>query len=198
MGADDATAGIGTAPIPVSGAQAAAVTTALGVILLAACSVRSVAPDERMVVVRLGRRARLRGPGLVAVVPGLDRGVRVPLGVRWYDIAWLDATTRDAVRVVVTAAATGAVRDPLRFVMAASADPAVEWVLETELRRCLAERDLVQLATLQATGFPDLAATVSARTATWGIEISDVQVSRIDARVDAGLVRWASGPRASR
>lgn len=67
-------------------------------------------------------------------------------------------------------------------------------VLEAELRCCLAERDLAQLATLPATGIPDLAATVSARTATWGIEISDVRVGRIDARVDAVLVRWANAP----
>ncbi|MHA6619894.1 SPFH domain-containing protein [Pseudonocardia sp. DLS-67] len=186
MGRDGATA--------LDTTQAGVLTTALGLLLLALCSARSVAADERMVVIRLGRRARLRGPGVVAVLPGLDRGVRVPLGVRWYDVCWLDVTTRDAVRVVVTAAAAGVVRDPLRYVTAGSADPAVEWVLEAELRRCLAERDLAQLATLPATGFPDLAATVSARTATWGIEISDVRVGRIDARVDAVLVRWANAP----
>ncbi|OLT02143.1 hypothetical protein BJF90_05220 [Pseudonocardia sp. CNS-004] len=191
--------GIGTAPhIPVTATQAVALATALGLLLLACCFVRTVDPDERMVVTRGGRGSRLRGPGVVAVVPGLDRWVRVPLTVRWFEIAWLDATTRDAVRVVLTAAATGTVRDPLRYVTVSRPDPAVEWVLEAELRRCVAERDLAELATLPVTGFPDLAATVSGRTATWGIEISDVQVGRIDVRVDPGLVRWANTPAARR
>jgi regulator of protease activity HflC (stomatin/prohibitin superfamily) len=193
------TAGIDTAPqIPVTGTQAAALATALGLLLLVCCSVRSVAPDERMVVTRGGRATRLRGPGVIAVVPGLDRGVRVALAVRWYEISWLDATTRDAVRVVLTAAATGTVRDPLRYVAVSRPDPAAEWVLEAELRRSVAQRDLAELATLPVTGFPDLAATVSARTATWGIEISDVQVGRVDVRVDPGLVRWANTPDARR
>ncbi|HYH32233.1 MAG TPA: SPFH domain-containing protein [Pseudonocardia sp.] len=195
MGSDGTTAGAGAAaPLPVSGTQAATLV-ALAVVLLALCSVRSVPVDERIVVLRPGRRARLRGPGVVAVVPGLDRGVRVPLRERWYDVTRLDATTRDAVRVTVTATATGTLRDPLQYVLSGRPDAAVEWVLEAELRRCLAERDLGQLATVPATGLPGLAPAASARTAAWGVEITDVQVARIEAGVDAGLVRWASGLR---
>ncbi|WP_170231145.1 SPFH domain-containing protein [Pseudonocardia kunmingensis] len=160
--------------------------------LLVACSLRSVGVAERMVVVRLGRRARLRGPGLVAVLPWLDRGVRVPLRAQWYDVVSLDATTRDAVRVTVTAAAIGFVRDAMRYAMASSPEPAVEWVLEAELRRSLAERDLAQLAILPTTGFPELSDAVSARTGIWGVEITEVQVSRIETPVDPGLVRWAN------
>lgn len=177
------------------GPQAAAVVAGLALVLLAACSVRSVPADERLVVIRLGRRARLRGPGLVAVLPWIDHGMRVPLRDQWYDIAPLDATTRDAVRVTVTAAAIGTVRDALRYATASSPDPAVEWVLEAELRRSLAERDLAQLAILPTIGFPTLPAAVSARTAIWGVEIIEVHVSRIETPVDPGLVRWANGLR---
>jgi hypothetical protein len=195
--ASGAATGFGTvtglgAEVLVGGPQGAAVLAGLALVLLVACSVRTVRVDERLVVVRLGRRARLRGPGLVAVLPGLDHWVRVPLRDRWYDVALLDATTRDAVRVTVSAAAIGIVGDAMRFAMASSPDPAVEWVLETELRRSLAERDLAQLTALPATGFPALPAAVSARTATWGIEITEVQVSRIETAVDPGLVRWAN------
>ncbi len=193
MDLNSATAGIGAAaPVAAPSPHALTLTAALAVVLLVLCSVRSVPMDERMVVLRLGRRARLRGPGLVAVVPGLDRGVRVPLRDRWYDLPWLDATTRDAVRVTVTATATGAVRDPVQYITASAPASAVERVLEGELRRCLAERNLAQLATLPETGFPALPATVSARTADWGVEITEVQVGRIETRVDPGLVRWAS------
>jgi regulator of protease activity HflC (stomatin/prohibitin superfamily) len=192
MDLNSATADIGAAALLAAPSPRAVTFTAvLAVVLLVLCCVRSVPVDERMVVLRLGHRARLRGPGLVTVVPGLDRGVRVPLRDRWYDVSWLDATTRDAVRVTVTATATGAVRDPLQYITACAPASAVERVLEGELRRCLAERDLAQLATLPITGFPALPATVSARTADWGVEITEVQVDRIETRVDPGLVRWA-------
>jgi regulator of protease activity HflC (stomatin/prohibitin superfamily) len=173
-----------------SGAQATVLSTAVGLLLLL-CSLRSVPLGERMVVVRRGR-ARLRGPGVVALLPFLDRGVRVPLGVRWYGVDRLEATTRDAVRVAVTAAATGTVQDPLRYATASNPDQAVEWVLESELRRRLAERDLAQLATAPLTGATELAAAVSARTAEWGVEIGDVQLGRVETRVDPSLVRWAT------
>ena len=182
MGQDGTTAGIG---------QAAAWVAVLAIVLVAMRSVRSVGADERLVVIRRGRGARLRGPGLVAVVPGLDHAVRIPLRDRWHDVTELDATTRDAVRVTVTAAATGTVSDPLRYALASCPDAAVEWVLEAELRRFLAQRDLAQLATLATTGVLELPAAVSARTAGWGIEIAEVQVGRLDTRVDPGLLRWA-------
>lgn len=86
----------------------------------------------------------------------------------------------------------------MRFAMASSPDPAVEWVLAAELRRSLAERDLAQLATLPTTGLPTLTAAVSARTARWGVEITDVHASRIETAVDPGLVRRASEQRGAR
>lgn len=185
------------AALTVSDPRAAAVTAAialvvLALVVLALCSLRVVPTGQRMVIFRLGQAARLRGPGVVAVLPGVDRGVRVPVHARWYDVTWLDATTRDAVRVTVTAAASGVVREPVRYALAGPPAADVVWALEAELRRCVTERDLIELATGSATGFPALTAAVSARTAQWGIEITDVEVTRIEVRVDQGLVRWAS------
>ena len=79
-----------------------------------------------------------------------------------------------------------------RFTMASSPARAVERVPEGELRRSLTGREFAQPADLPATRVPTPAAIVSARTARWGVESTDVRPSRVANAVDPGLVRWAN------
>jgi regulator of protease activity HflC (stomatin/prohibitin superfamily) len=87
------------------------VAGALVLAVLAVNSFRVVPADERLVRFRRGRRGhQVKGPGLVVVLPGIDRGVRLPLRRTWADVMWLEATTRDGVSMTVNGAALIRVR----------------------------------------------------------------------------------------
>jgi regulator of protease activity HflC (stomatin/prohibitin superfamily) len=166
---------------------------ALLVAVLAVSSFRIVPADERLVRFRLGRRGhQLKGPGLVTVLPGIDRGVRVPAHAVWADVMWLQATTRDGVPVTVNGAALVSVVDPGRYAGAAgSPRAAVTLALEAEIGRYVAERDLAELSDPAVDQHGELAAGTSAATAEWGVEVAHVELTTVEVRLDARLIRWA-------
>jgi hypothetical protein len=171
------------------------VSGALVLAVLAVYSFRLVPADERLVRFRRGRRGHeVKGPGLVVVVPGIDRGVRVPLRKAWADVMWLEATTRDGVPVTVNGAALVSVLDPGRYALAAeSPDSATVDALESEMGRYVAERDLVELSGSAVGQDGELTSRVNARTGEWGVEVAHVELSRIEVRLGAQLIRWAEG-----
>lgn len=168
------------------------VAGALVLAVLAVNSFRVVPADERLVRFRRGRRShRSKGPGLVVVLPVIDRGIRVPLGRTWADVMWLEAKTRDGVSVTVNGAALVSVFDPGRYALATdSPESATTDALEVEIGRYVAERDLVELPE-SADQHDELTSKANARTREWGVEVSRVEFSRIEIRLDADLIRWA-------
>jgi regulator of protease activity HflC (stomatin/prohibitin superfamily) len=169
------------------------VAGALVLTVLAVSSFRVVPADERLVRFRRGRRShQVKGPGLVVVVPGIDRGVRVPLRKAWADVMWLEAATRDGVPVTVSGAALISVFDPGRYALAAeSRQSATIDALEVEIGRYLAERDLVELSKSAVDQYGELISRVNARAGEWGVEVAHVELSRIEVRLGADLIRWA-------
>ncbi len=169
------------------------VAGALVLAVLAVYSFRNVPADERLVRFRLGRRGhRLTGPGLVVVLPGIDRGVRVPLGETWADVMWLEATSRDGVSVTVNGAALVSVFDPGRYALGSgSPESATIDALEVEIGRYIAERDLVELSESAVDQHGELTSRVNARTGAWGVEVVRVELSRIEVRLNPSLIRWA-------
>jgi regulator of protease activity HflC (stomatin/prohibitin superfamily) len=171
------------------------VSGALVLAVLAVISLRVVPADERLVRVRLGRRGhQVKGPGLAVVLPGIDRGIRVPLRETWADVLWLEAATRDGVTVTVNGAALTSVCDPGRYALASdSPESATMRVVEGEISRYVAERDLVELSGAAGDRHRELTSRVDARTGEWGVEVARVEISRIEVRLDADLIRWAEG-----
>jgi regulator of protease activity HflC (stomatin/prohibitin superfamily) len=171
------------------------VSGALVLAVLAVYSFRVVPADECLVRFRRGRRGhQLKGPGLVVVLPGIDRVVRVPLGKTWADVMWLEATTRDGVSVTVNGAALVSVFDPGRYALVNDSPAgATTEALEGEISRYVAERDLVELSESDADQRGELMSRVNARTGQWGVEVARVELSRIEVRLDADLIRWAEG-----
>jgi regulator of protease activity HflC (stomatin/prohibitin superfamily) len=187
---------IGTGPqemLAGSTALAWAVTTGLLVAVFTVCAFRVVGEGERLVVFRLGRLAVVKGPGLVVVVPVVDRGVRVRLGTDYVDLLWLEADTRDGVTVTVNGAALATVRDPVAYVRHTEPVSATVAAAEAEIRGYVGERDLPELVEPSETDRRELSARISSRTRAWGVEVTLVEFSRVQIRLKEDLIRWAEG-----
>jgi regulator of protease activity HflC (stomatin/prohibitin superfamily) len=166
----------------------------LGLLLLAVIvsrALRVVGEDERLVVRRLGRVVAVRGPGLVAVWPLLERDERVSLRLLGLDLFAHEAVTRDGVSVQVRATAMAVVEDPVRFATAAESPmTATTMVAEGELRRHIAGRDLTDLPAMVAHSGADLAAQISETTRRWGVRVTMLEIADIQVPLAADLIAW--------
>ncbi len=163
------------------------VIAALVLLLLGVASVRVVAAHERAVVLRWGRVVRVRGPGLVVVLPGVERAVRVSLRASRLDPLVVRAVTRDGVAVRVWARALCRVVEPARSTVSAE-DPmrrAAEAV-EAGIRREVADTDLASLLT---TGTPQgtcMQQHIARLTADWGVEVLEIETTDVELRAVRG------------
>ncbi|GGP09354.1 hypothetical protein GCM10012278_44710 [Nonomuraea glycinis] len=175
---------------------------ALGVsmimILLAAAVIRAVIVfvprGRRLVVTRRGRETTVKGPGLTAVLPGVDNAVMTPHEPDYLDILWLAATTADGVTVSVNGLALASVRDPVGYARHHTS-PISATVTEAEeaIRRFVSRHDLIELAGLTDDDLRELSAEITERTGAWGVEVALVEFSRIEIRLKEDLLEWADG-----
>src|SRR3954469_9268131 len=115
-------------------------------LVLAGASVRVLREYERGVVFRLGRVTRQRGPGLVLVVPGIDRMVRVSLRTVTLKIPAQEIITRDNVPARVTAVAYYRIIDPTKSAIEIeSVLAATSQIAQTTLRSVLGKVELDSL-----------------------------------------------------
>ncbi len=150
-------------------------------LLLTAASLRVLREYQRGVVFQLGRFWKVKGPGLVIVVPGLQQMVRVDLRVVTMDVEPQDVISRDNVSVKVNAVVFFRVVDPERaiiqvedYLMATSqlAQTTLRVVLgKHELDEMLAERERLNL---------DVQQILDAQTDGWGIKVTNVEIKHID------------------
>ncbi|MEA2754595.1 MAG: hypothetical protein QOJ54_884, partial [Aliidongia sp.] len=105
------------------------------ILLALSASVRVVREYERLVVFRLGRLVGARGPGLVVLIPYLEKGIKVGLRTVTTDLATQETVTRDGVAVRVNAVLWYQVRDPVQAIVSVeNRDGAVILAAETALR----------------------------------------------------------------
>ncbi|GIH90381.1 SPFH domain-containing protein [Planobispora siamensis] len=169
-----------------------------GIAAVAVFTVRVLASDERLVLSRRGRPARVGGPGVVFTLPVLERGVRVSLRPICLDLLWLEAETRDGVAVTVSGAVLASVRDPIRYGAAGdSVQPALIALVEAEVRRYVAGCELAELAAPPGDRRRNLPSVITAGTRKWGVEVTGVDVHRIEVPLSAGLIHWAEAFTAS-
>jgi regulator of protease activity HflC (stomatin/prohibitin superfamily) len=150
-------------------------------IFILASAIRVLREYERAVIFRLGRLIDVKGPGLILLIPVIDRMVRVSLRMVVMDVPPQDVITRDNVSVSVNAVlyfrvvdAGKAIVEVENFLQATSqlAQTTLRSVLgQSELDELLAERDKINL---------ELQKLVDAQTDPWGIKVSMVEVKHID------------------
>lgn len=151
------------------------------VILILASAVRILREYERAVVFRLGRLIGQKGPGLILLIPVVDRMVRVSLRTVVMDIPEQDVITKDNVSLKVNAVlyfrvlqADKAIVEVERFLEATSqlAQTTLRSVLgQSQLDEILAEREKINLKLQQI---------IDSQTEPWGIKVSNVEVKHVD------------------
>jgi regulator of protease activity HflC (stomatin/prohibitin superfamily) len=149
--------------------------------ILAACSVRVLREYERAVIFRLGRLLAPKGPGLVLLIPGIDRMVRVDMRTVTLDIPPQNLITRDNVPAKVNAVcyfrvidATRAIVDVEKYLVATSQ------IAQTILRSVLGKADLDMLLAEREQLNESLQHIIDEHTDPWGIKVTTVEIKDVE------------------
>ena len=148
--------------------------------VLAGSSVRVLREYERAVVFRLGRLTGQRGPGLILLIPGIDRMVRVSLRTVTLNVPPQDVITRDNVTARVDAVAYFRVVDPNSSVVSVEdAVRATSQIAQTTLRSVLGKADLDALLSERERLNEDLQQIIDEQTEPWGIKVTTVEIKDV-------------------
>jgi len=152
----------------------------LGFLLLSA-AIKVLREYERAVIFRLGRVIGGKGPGLIFLIPIIDKLVKVPLRTVTMDVPPQDVITRDNVSVKVNAVIYFRVLDPNRAVLEVENYLyATSQIAQTTLRSTLGESDLDELLSQREKINKELQMVIDKHTEPWGIKVSTVEVKNVD------------------
>ena len=168
---------------------------------LAAASVRVLREYERAVVFRLGRVIDEKGPGLVLLIPGVDRMVRVSLRTVTLRIPHQEVITRDNVPVRVAAVAYFRVIDPRRSVLDVEDFMAATLqIAQTTLRSVLGKAELDSLLAERERLNESLQQIIDEQTEPWGIKVTVVEIKDVEIpeRMQQAIARQAEAERTRR
>src|SRR5215813_5149518 len=136
---------------------------------------------ERAVVFLLGRLWKVKGPGLVIIVPIIQQMVRVDLRTRVLDVPPQDVISRDNVSVRVSAVVYYRVIDPEKaIIQVESFNTATSQLAQTTLRSVLGQHELDEMLAARDKLNDDLQRILDARTDAWGIKVANVEIKHID------------------
>jgi regulator of protease activity HflC (stomatin/prohibitin superfamily) len=149
-------------------------------VALAASSIRILREYERAVVFRLGRMIETKGPGLVLLVPAIDRMVRVSLRTVTLNVPPQDIITRDNVTARVDAVVYFRVVDAnAAVVQVESYLKATSQIAQTTLRSVLGKADLDALLSEREALNEELQRIIDDQTEPWGIKVSTVEIKDV-------------------
>ncbi len=136
---------------------------------------------ERGVIFRLGRLLGAKGPGLIILIPVIDKMVRVDLRVITYDIPPQDIITKDNVTLKVNAVLYFQVIDPNKAIVSvARYFEATSQIAQTTLRSVLGQVTMDDLLTNREKINVELQGIIDNQTEPWGIKVSTVEVKNVD------------------
>lgn len=160
---------------------------------------RIVSHGQRLVLLRSGHVVAVKGPGLVLFLPGVQHAVRVRLQPVRLDLFWVQAGSSDGVQVTVNASLLLSVEDPAAYTrLPEGPEDTLRAIAEAELRRYIAESDLVTLSRATEDDHQRLAEEMTAQTRQWGVGMDFLELTNMHIQLDPSLVRWAENqPRAA-
>jgi regulator of protease activity HflC (stomatin/prohibitin superfamily) len=166
-----------------------------------ATSVRVLREYERGVVFRLGRLLPARGPGLIMLIPTIDRMVRVSLRTVTLTVPPQETITRDNIPVRVTAVAYYRVVDSTKAVTEVeNVHSATLQIAQTTLRSVLGGVDLDTLLTEREHLNEALQRIIDSQTEPWGIKVTTVEIKDVEIpeRMQHAIARQAEAERERR
>jgi regulator of protease activity HflC (stomatin/prohibitin superfamily) len=156
------------------------VVLVLALALLSA-AIRILREYERGVIFRLGRLIRVKGPGLILLIPFIDKMVKVSLRIIVLDVPPQDIITQDNVSIKVNAVVYFRVLDPAKaIVQVENFLAATSQISQTTLRSVLGQSELDDLLSQRDKINHRLQQIIDSQTEPWGIKVSNVEVKQID------------------
>jgi len=151
------------------------------VIILIAASIKILREYERGVVFLLGRFQRVKGPGIIIVIPGIQQMVRVDLRTIVLDVPTQDVISRDNVSVKVNAVVYFRVVDPqLSIIQVMNFMDATSQLAQTTLRSVLGKHELDEMLSERDKLNTDIQSVLDQQTDAWGIKVSNVEIKHVD------------------
>ena len=161
---------------------------ALAVLLILLSSFRILREYERGVVFLLGRFWKVKGPGLIIVVPVIQTMVKVELRTVVMDVPPQDVISRDNVSVKVNAVVYFRVVDPQRcIIQVEDFYMATSQLAQTTLRSVLGKHELDEMLAERDKLNADIQKILDASTDIWGIKVTSVEIKHVD--IDPTMVR---------
>ncbi len=157
------------------------VALVIGVFVILSKSIAVLNEYERGIVFRLGRALDAKGPGLVIIIPFIDRLIRVPMRTIVMDVPKQDVITRDNVSVAVNAVIYFRVIDPLKAILQVQDFMyATAQLSQTTLRSVTGEGDMDDLLAERERVNQRLQQILDLHTDPWGIKVTQVELKDID------------------
>jgi len=161
--------------------SAGLLTVLLIAIFILANAIRILREYERGIIFRLGRLIGSKGPGLILLIPIVDRMVKVSLRVITMDVPPQDIITRDNVSVKVNAVVYFRVIDPSKAIVAVEDFLyATSMISQTTLRSVLGQVELDDLLANREKINKQLQEIIDTQTEPWGIKVTMVEVKNVD------------------
>ncbi len=161
---------------------------AVVLLILVASALRILREYERGVIFMLGRFWKVKGPGLIVVIPGIQQMVRVDLRTVVMDVPSQDVISRDNVSVKVNAVVYFRVMDPERaIIQVENFFEATSQLAQTTLRAVLGKHELDEMLAERDKLNSDIQQSLDAQTDAWGIKVATVEIKHVD--IDPSMVR---------
>ena len=158
------------------------------IIAILASAFRILREYERAVVFMLGRFYKIKGPGLIIIIPIIQQMVRVDLRTIVLDIPTQDLITRDNVSVKVNAVLYFRVVDSQRAIINVEQYmEATGQLAQTTLRSVLGQHELDELLAERERLNRDIQGILDQATDQWGIKVSNVEIKHVD--IDESMIR---------
>jgi len=171
------------------------------VLIVAASAVKILREYERGVIFRLGRLIGAKGPGIIFIIPGVDKLMRISLRLVTLDIPPQDVITRDNISIKVNAVVYFRVMDPNKAVVEVENYLyATSQLAQTTLRSVVGQADLDELLSQRDKINLKLQDILDKHTEPWGIKVSLVETKQVDLpeNMQRAIARQAEAEREKR
>jgi regulator of protease activity HflC (stomatin/prohibitin superfamily) len=172
----------------ISSATMVLLVVLLFIFMLLVSSLKILREYQRGVVFFLGRFQRVKGPGLIIIIPIIQQMVRVDLRTVVMDVPTQDVISRDNVSVKVNAVVYFRVVDPERaIIQVEDFHAATSELAQTTLRSVLGAHELDEMLTSREQLNKDIQEILDKQTDAWGIKVSNVEIKHVD--LDESMIR---------